>query len=97
MCGSIGPGVANPEIDALEVMRASVLILALSCAVLAPASAQAEPLPLPLEPGSSTTMTNGSSGDGFSSTVETGLSDLTRLQCRMLGLLLINSQPCPAK
>jgi hypothetical protein len=60
--------------------------------VAAPA-AMAEPLPPPLEPAPAAT--EPASDPGFASDVEGALDQLTRLQCGVLGLLLINSQPCP--
>jgi hypothetical protein len=33
---------------------------------------------------------------GFNGDVEVALNDLTRLQCRLLGLVMIN-QPCPTR
>ena len=66
----------------------------LSCLVLLAApAAMAEPLPPPLEPAPATT--ESARDPGFASDVEVALDDLTRLQCGLLGLLLINSQPCP--
>jgi hypothetical protein len=55
----------------------------------------AEPLPLPLEPAPS--VAGSKPGDpGFNGDVEVALNDLTRLQCRLLGLVMIN-QPCPTR
>lgn len=67
-------------------------LLASALALAAPA-ALAEPLPAPLEPVTNPAQPN--SDPGFASDVETALNDLTRLQCGLLGLMLINSQPCP--
>ena len=68
--------------------------LLLSCLVLGAApAAMAEPLPPPLEPPPAAA--ESTSNPGFASDVEVALDDLTRLQCGLLGLLLINSQPCP--
>jgi hypothetical protein len=68
--------------------------LFLSCLVLVAApAAMAEPLPPPLDPPPSAA--ESTSNPGFASDVEVALDDLTRLQCGLLGLLLINSQPCP--
>ena len=69
--------------------------LLLSCVVLAAApAALAEPLPPPLEPVP--VAAEPAREAGFAADVELALNDLTRLQCGLLGLLLINSQPCPA-
>jgi hypothetical protein len=66
----------------------------LSCLVLLAApAAMAEPLSPPLEPAPAAT--ESVRDPGFASDVEVALDDLTRLQCGLLGLLLINSQPCP--
>ncbi|QCH13673.1 hypothetical protein CB0101_00855 [Synechococcus sp. CB0101] len=66
----------------------------LSCLVLLAAPvAMAESLPPPLEPAPAAT--ESARDPGFASDVEVALDDLTRLQCGLLGLLLINSQPCP--
>ena len=70
----------------------NVLLLTGLLLMAAPA-ALAEPLPLPLEPAPVAVKT--ASDPGFASDVEVALDDLTRLQCGLLGLLLINSQPCP--
>ncbi|MBV2351231.1 hypothetical protein KUL97_05840 [Synechococcus sp. HK05] len=68
--------------------------LLLSCFLLVAApAAMAEPLPPPLEPPPAAA--ESTSNPGFASDVEVALDDLTRLQCGLLGLLLINSQPCP--
>jgi hypothetical protein len=61
------------------------LLIAGALLALAP-SVVAEPMPLPLEPAV----------PGFNGDVEVALNDLTRLQCRLLGLVMIN-QPCPAR
>ncbi|MFZ9947342.1 MAG: hypothetical protein ACO3GW_05180 [Vulcanococcus sp.] len=53
----------------------------------------AESLPPPLEPAA--TAAEPARDSGFASDVELALDDLTRLQCGLLGLLLINSQRCP--
>jgi len=62
---------------------------------LAPAVA-AEPLPLPLEPAVATAGAHRGER-GFTTDVEYALNDLTRLQCSLLGLVMINSQPCPVR
>ena len=66
------------------------LLLAVAPAV------SAEPMPLPLEPAASSTGAH-MGEPGFSTDVEYALNDLTRLQCRLLGLVMINSQPCPVR
>lgn len=70
------------------------LLLGLLVVAAAPA-ALAEPLPLPLEPAPG--VAEPAPNPGFASDVELALDDLTRLQCGLLGLLLINSQPCPVR
>ena len=70
----------------------NVLLLTGLLLMAAPA-ALAEPMPLPLEPGPAAVKP--ASDPGFASDVEVALDDLTRLQCGLLGLLLMNSQPCP--
>jgi hypothetical protein len=70
------------------------LLLGLLVVAAAPA-ALAEPLPLPLEPA--LVVAEPAPNPGFASDVELALDDLTRLQCGLLGLLLINSQPCPVR
>jgi hypothetical protein len=70
------------------------LLLGLLVVAEAPA-ALAEPLPLPLEPAP--VVAEPAPNPGFASDVELALDDLTRLQCGLLGLLLINSQPCPVR
>jgi hypothetical protein len=68
-------------------------LLALAPSVVSPGVA--EPLPLPLEPAPS--VAGSKPGDpGFNGDVEVALNDLTRLQCRLLGLVMIN-QPCSAR
>jgi hypothetical protein len=70
------------------------LLLVGALLALAP-SVVAEPLPLPLEPAPS--VAGSKPGDpGFNGDVEVALNDLTRLQCRLLGLMMIN-QPCPTR
>ena len=70
------------------------LLIAGALLALAPAVV-AEPMPLPLEPAAS--VAGSRPGDpGFHGDVEVALNDLTRLQCRLLGLVMIN-QPCPAR
>ncbi|MBD1194424.1 hypothetical protein [Vulcanococcus sp. Clear-D1] len=70
------------------------LLLGLLVVAAAPA-ALAEALPLPLEPAP--VVAEPATNPGFASDVELALDDLTRLQCGLLGLLLINSQPCPVR
>jgi DNA-binding helix-hairpin-helix protein with protein kinase domain len=70
----------------------ALLLLGAMVAAAAP-SALAQPLPPPLEPA--TVAAPLEPNPGFTSDVETALDDLTRLQCSLLGLMLINSQPCP--
>ena len=72
---------------------ALLLLGAMVAAAAPPALAQA--LPPPLEPA--TVAAPLEPNPGFTSDVETALDDLTRLQCSLLGLLLINSQPCPVQ
>ena len=68
--------------------------LLLSCLMLVAAPAgMADSLPPPLEPAA--TAAEPARDSGFASDVELALDDLTRLQCGLLGLLLINSQRCP--
>jgi hypothetical protein len=55
----------------------------------------AEPLPPQLDPAP--VVAEPAPNPGFASDVELALDDLTRLQCGLLGLLLINSQPCPVR
>ena len=70
--------------------------LLLGLLVLAPApAAMAEPLPPPLAPAP--LAAEPAPNPGFANDVELALDDLTRLQCGLLGLLLINSQPCPVR
>jgi hypothetical protein len=73
-------------------MKALLLCLLVLAAVPA---AMAEPLPPPLE--SAPVVADPAANPGFASDVEFALDDLTRLQCGLLGLLLINSQPCPVR
>ena len=70
------------------------LLLGLLVLAAAPA-AVAEPLPPPLEPAP--VVVDPAPNPGFANDVELALDDLTRLQCGLLGLLLINSQPCPVR
>ena len=72
------------------------LLIAGALLALAPSVvAEPMPLPLPLEPAHS--VAGSRPGDpGFNGDVEVALNDLTRLQCRLLGLVMIN-QPCPAR
>ena len=70
------------------------LLIAGALLALAP-SVVAEPMPLPLEPAVS--VAGSRPGDpGFNGDVEVALNDLTRLQCRLLALVMIN-QPCPTR
>lgn len=74
------------------------LLIAAALLALAPSvvsSALAEPMPLPLEPAHS--VAGSKPGDpGFNGDVEGALHDLTRLQCGLLGLVMIK-QPCTAR
>jgi hypothetical protein len=72
----------------------NALLLGLLVLAAAPA-ALAEPLPPPLEPAP--VVVAPTADPGFATDVEVALNDLTRLQCGLLGLLLINSQPCPVR
>ena len=56
-------------------------------------AARSEALPPPLELAPATAQP--ADNPGFAMDVEHALSDLTRLQCDLLGLILVNSQPCP--
>ncbi len=70
------------------------LLIAAALLALAP-SVMAEPMPLPLEPAHS--VAGSKPGDpGFNGDVEGALHDLTRLQCGLLGLVMIK-QPCTAR
>jgi hypothetical protein len=73
----------------MKALLLGLLVLAASPAALA------EPLPPPLEPAP--VVADPAANPGFASDVELALDDLTRLQCGLLGLLLINSQPCPVR
>lgn len=73
-------------------MIRTVLILVFGLMAAAPAS-RAEALPPPLELPAS--MATPASNPGFATDVENALDDLTRFQCGLLGLVMINSQPCP--
>ena len=68
------------------------IVIGAVAAAAAPA-AMAEPLPPPLEPAP--VAAQPAEDPGFANDVEHALDDLTRLQCGLLGLILINSQPCP--
>ena len=68
------------------------LVLSLALLAATPA-ARSEPLPPPLEMAPPTAQP--ADNPGFAMDVEHALDDLTRLQCGLLGLILINSQPCP--
>jgi len=74
-------------------MLRSSLILCLALMAATPA-ARSEALPPPLEMPQPTAQP--ADNPGFAMDVEHALGDFTRLQCGLLGLILINSQPCPA-
>ena len=76
-------------------MNLSPWTLAAAVALLGAPVALAEPLPPPLE--SQPVAVQPADDPGFAADVERGLADLTRLQCSLLGLVLINSQPCPVR
>ena len=71
---------------------AGVLLLG-AMLTAAPMGRAAEVLPAPI---GSSAVTAQREGSGFGADVENALDDLTRLQCRLLGLVMIN-QPCPAR
>jgi hypothetical protein len=73
-------------------MLRSCLLLCFALMAASPA-ARAEALPPPLEFAPPTAQP--ADNPGFAMDVEHALDDLTRLQCGLLGLILINSQPCP--
>jgi len=77
----------------LPLMTRLAWMVVVAVATAAAPAALAEPLSPPLEPA--TLAAPSAANPGFSSDVETALDDLTRLQCSLLGLMLINSQPCP--
>lgn len=63
-------------------------------------AARADTLPVPLESSDSGSIARVSSvpaDPSFNSDVERSLSDLTKLQCSMLSLMLLNPQPCPSR
>ena len=70
------------------------LLIAAALLALAP-SVVAEPMPLPLEPAHSVAGSK-PSDPGFNGDVEGALRDLPRLQCGLLGLVMIK-QPCTAR
>jgi hypothetical protein len=75
-------------------MIRSSLIVVLALMGAAPASrAEALPPPLELSPSAASPASN----PGFATDVENALDDLTRFQCGLLGLVMIDSQPCPVR
>ena len=74
-----------------DMLRSSLVM----CLALLPATpaARSEVLPPPLDTAPPTAQP--ADNPGFAMDVEHALDELTRLQCGLLGLILINSQPCP--
>jgi len=73
------------------MLRFSLVLCLALLAARPPARSEVLPPPLDMAPSTAQPADN----PGFAMDVEHALDDLTRLQCGLLGLILINSQPCP--
>lgn len=76
------------------VMKRIPLLLVLSVVLGTAGAARADSLATPIAPQGASVSANPLAEPGFNSDVERGLSDLTRLQCSMLSVLLLNPRPC---
>ena len=77
-------------------MKRMYALLALALLLGAVSGGRAEITPAALQAPQRSATPAAGTDPGFAADVEGALGDLTKLQCRVLGLLLINSQPCPS-